>query len=451
MLGLPLSDRASERQYYGLVIVSGGPSEAVDLPKPDRSGRIESDSTENALLYVIGSLDLGGTERHLALIAPRLKRFGLNSSVYCLTQPGQLASEVSQAGVCVIPPPFAFAPQQDCFAVRGLKLFLSALKLFWVMLTARPRVVHFFLPASYLIGAPLSLAARVPIRVMSRRSLNRYQARNPFLGHCERWLHRRMTAILGNSRAVLRELVDEEGCPPECVALIYNGISVSGFKVERSSVDKGNGQGERPLVLITVANLIPYKGHSDLIAALGEIAAALPVGWSLRCVGREDGVGAGLKQQARALGIEDNVKFLGARTDIAALLATADIAVLASHEEGFANSILEGMAAGLPMVVTDVGGNGEAVVDGVTGLVVPPHNIRALGAAILELANDPNKRLAMGKLGRERAKMLFDIDRCVTSYARLYMGLREGLLPGEIAELTSLSASLSDVAVHDRK
>src|SRR4029079_17142928 len=100
------------------------------------------------------------------------------------------------------------------------------------------------------------------------------------------------------------------------------------------------------------------------------------------------------------LGIEENIKLLGARTDIAALLAAADIGVLASHEEGFANSILEGMASGLPMIVTDVGGNAEAVVNGVTGLVVPPRDARALGSAILKLALDPEFLRTMGDAGR---------------------------------------------------
>src|SRR5262245_9088633 len=417
--------------------MSGGPSASVDLPKPGRSSSLAPDPAENSVLYVIGSLDLGGAERHLALIAPHLKRLGRSPSIYCLTQPGQQASEVAQAGVRVISPPFPFAPQHGWFPLRSLKLFLSALKLFWIMFSTRPRVAHFFLPASYLIGAPLSLATSVPIRVLSRRSLNSYQTKHPFFGRCERWLHRRMTAVLGNSRAVLRQLIDDEGCLPERVALIYNGIDVAAFNAERPMMRAGDSKGKRPLVLITVANLIPYKGHSDLIAALGEIAGVLPPGWSLLCVGGDNGMSAGLKQQARALGIEENIKLLGTRTDIAALLDAADIGILASHEEGFANSILECMAAGLPMIVTDVGGNAEAVVDGVTGLVVPPRDPHALGAAIFKLAGDTASQQAMGQAGRERVEAHFSIDRCVANYARLYAGLVKGKCPADIAGLNT--------------
>ena len=419
--------------------MSGGPIETANLPATDQSGSPEPDPTGNTLLYVIGSLDVGGTERHLALLAPRLQRLGWNPAIYCLTQPGQQANQVAQAGVQIISPPLTFAPKQGWFLVRSLKMLLSALKLFWIMVRTGPQVVHFFLPASYLIGGPLALAARVGTRVMSRRSLNRYQARHPFLSRCERWLHRRMTAILGNSQHVVRELIDEEGCPPERVALIYNGVDVSAFAAERAPPPTDGRKGQRPLVLITIANLIPYKGHSDLVAALGEVAHALPKQWSLVCVGRDDGLGARLKQQARALGIEGNIELLGARSDIAALLAAADIGVLASHEEGFANSILEGMAAGLPMIVTDVGGNAEAVVDGVTGLVVPSRDANALGAAILKLALDSELRQTMGDAGRKRVETYFGIDRCVTNYARLYAGLMRGESPADIADLRAMT------------
>ena len=136
-----------------------------------------------------------------------------------------------------------------------------------------------------------------------------------------------------------------------------------------------------------------------------------------------------------ALGIEDNIKLLGARSDIVSLLAAADLGVLSSHEEGFANSILEGMAAGLPMIVTDVGGNAEAVVNGVTGLVVPPRNANALGAAILKLALDAELRRTMGRAGRERVAKYFGIDRCVANYAHLYAGLGRGERPAAIVGL----------------
>jgi glycosyltransferase involved in cell wall biosynthesis len=97
------------------------------------------------------------------------------------------------------------------------------------------------------------------------------------------------------------------------------------------------------------------------------------------------------------------------------------------------------MAAGLPMVVTDVGGNAEAVIDGVTGLVVPPGDAAALGNAILKLAQDARLRQSMGEAGRKRIERYFTIDRCVANYARLYAGLLQGKLPADIVGLDTVS------------
>ena len=89
------------------------------------------------------------------------------------------------------------------------------------------------------------------------------------------------------------------------------------------------------------------------------------------------------------------------------------------------------------MVVTDVGGNAEAVVHGVTGLVVRPRDANALGKAILELASDYGLRRRMGDAGRARVQEYFGIDRCVANYARMYSGLLKGRPPAEIAGLTT--------------
>jgi glycosyltransferase involved in cell wall biosynthesis len=259
---------------------------------------------------------------------------------------------------------------------------------------------------------------------LSRRSLNRYQAGHPFVSRVERQLHRHMSAILGNSERVVRELIETENCPPDRVELIYNGVDVGGIEAAPASPlaqERARDGGE--LVLIMVANLIPYKGHADLLRALGGVSDRLPRRWRLLCVGRDDGHGETLKALAHDLDLDGHVTWLGQRDDVASLLKSADIGVLSSHEEGFANAVLEGMAAGLPMIATDVGGNGEAVRHNVTGLVVPPHDPDALSAAILQLAADERKRRAMGVAGQARAEREFDIGACVAKYDRLYARL----------------------------
>ena len=156
-------------------------------------------------------------------------------------------------------------------------------------------------------------------------------------------------------------------------ALIYNGVHANNMTgpALRARGREELGLGRDALVLIMVANLIPYKGHVDLLRALAEANPDLPAGWVLLAVGRDDGIGQCLSTLAGELEISTRVKWLGERDDVASLAAIADIGLLTSHEEGFPNVVLEGMAAGLPMVVTDAGGSVEAVVDGETGRVVP--------------------------------------------------------------------------------
>jgi glycosyltransferase involved in cell wall biosynthesis len=390
------------------------------------------------ILYVIGSLDLGGSERHLALISPRLRKLGWRVCVFCLTHEGTQAAELKAEGVEIIGPPLGSV--QGRRSIGALRLALSSFKLLAIMVRRRPAIVHFFLPASYVIGAPLAILTRIPTRIMSRRSLNLYQQDHPIVGAIERRLHRRMSAILGNSRQVVRELLDLEGCPPDRVGLIYNGIDVSCF--EAAALGRSQSESSRPntssLVLIINANLIPYKGHADLFSALSMIADRLPPDWQLLCIGCDYGVGAKLREQIRELKLGDHIRFLGQRRDVASLLSSADIGLLCSQEEGFANAVLEGMAAGLPMIVTDVGGNAEAVVHGETGLIVPPRDPVTLAQAILELAGDAQSRHALGKAGLDRVKSHFTIDRCVSDYDRLYQGLLRGKLP---AQLEGIAAS----------
>ena len=227
------------------------------------------------ILYVIGSLDLGGSERHLALIAPRLKRLGWDPVIYCLSRKGYQAMRVAEAGIRVIGPPYEVTPNRG-FG-RIMRMGLSVLKLAWTMIWVRPGIVHFFLPMAYLVGAPIALLTGVPIRILSRRSLNRYQDGHPFVSRVERRLHRHMTMVLGNSERVVRELIETEDCPP-----IVSNSSTTALTSAPSRQplprpwQKERARARRELVLVMVANLIPYKGHADLLRALAASADRLP-------------------------------------------------------------------------------------------------------------------------------------------------------------------------------
>jgi glycosyltransferase involved in cell wall biosynthesis len=380
------------------------------------------------LLIVIGSLQIGGTETHIAAIAPALQRLGWSVSVYSLGGDGPLRERLQRQNVRVIVPPVARRRSGFAGAFAVVKLMTVAFHLLTQMMRMRPTVVHFFLPEAYLVGGLLAVVARLPVRVMSRRSLNVYSQHRRLVRKIEIRLHRTMSAILGNSRSVVRELHDVEYVPAERLGLIYNGIDAALFyrPEVRATMRASLALAPATVAMITIGNLIPYKGHADLIAALRLGAGGLPADWRLFIVGRDDGVGADLRRQVAAAGLNDRIVFLGERRDIGELLSACDIGLLCSHQEGFSNAVLEGMASGLPMVVTDVGGNREAVADEDCGFIVPAHDPDRLAQAIVTLSGDAAMRGRFGAAGRARVRERFSIGECVAKYDRFYRAMRDG-------------------------
>lgn len=392
----------------------------------------------NRLLVVTESLGIGGTETHLFRLLPRLAASGWEITTFCLTGRGKRAAELETVGIRVS------APSQVGWA--GGSVFRSPTRLaerfaslYSLARRWRPTIGHFYLPGPYLLGAPAAMAAGIPIKIMSRRSSSRYQEARPILARVERILHKKMDGVIGNSEAVVRELRAED-VSEEKLHLIYNGIDLPTQQPKREAARKVLGIESGVLVGVMVANLIHYKGHHDLIRALIHVSERLPSQWTLLLAGRDEGLKSELESLADNGGINRHVRFLGEYSGTAALLAAADFGLLTSHEEGFSNAILEGMAAGLPMIVTDTGGNPEAVLDGTTGLVVPPRNVEAIGDAILRLANDPGLRARLGERGRLRVQNEFSMTRCADAHDQLYRSLIDRL-PQRSSQAVSESQS----------
>jgi glycosyltransferase involved in cell wall biosynthesis len=382
------------------------------------------------LIVVIGSLNVGGTERHIVRVTPKYALHGWLTEVLTLSEKGLLAADLEAEGVIVNP----LLTSSDIKIIgklprllgRWLRIFLCIWRLNKKFRLKKEVIVHFYLPESYVLGMIASALAQFSgHKIMSRRSLNFYQKKRLVLGWLEKKLHSKTSIIIGNSRAVLNELEKKEGVPSSQLRLIYNGIDVQPFMITKDpeEVRKSLGVDKNDLVIIIIANLIPYKGHADLLNALEKIKDKFIRKWHLVVVGRDDGIGESLKHLAKGLELSRYILWLGMRSDVPDLLKASDIGVLCSHQEGFSNAILEGMAAGLPMVVTDVGGNKEAVISGKTGYIVPSSDEKALANAILELANDPKKAQEFGEQGFLRVKEKFSLEASVKSYVELYDAL----------------------------
>lgn len=378
----------------------------------------------NRILFVIGNLDTGGAERHLLQTLPELQRRGYAPSICTLSYRGELADRFEQHGIRVYAPPFFQTFRKLPRGLSSVVLPLSMMRLLGLMWTSKFDIIHFFLPLSYVVGGLVSFCAPVRHRVMSRRSMNTYQRNHPYASRIERWLHTKMDAVLGNSMAVVRQLHDE-GVASERLALIYNGIDTAPDcdASVRQDTRTELHIGTDTVVLCLVANILPYKGHASLIEALAQVRDELPAEWVLLCVGEDRGIQAELEQAAKRHGVDGHIQWLGQRQNVNEILQASDIGLLVSYEEGFSNAILESMAAGLPLVVTDVGGNGEAVLDGENGFVVPAGDPTSLGKAIARLAGDADMREAFGQKSRHRIEENFSLERCVDDYATLYQGL----------------------------
>ena len=401
------------------------------------------------VLVLIPSLDVGGAEMDLVRTLPLVDREGFKIVVGALEGWGPLATSLREAGIDVIGP-FSQAPVRpglldhvlagidamgrhmakvlpDSSIPRlmsiGLKYFQASRQIARSLDGGRFDVLHAMSPSAYIVGTLANGVIKRRPLVMSRVSLNFYQHGARLFGVVERLMHRRVDLATGNAQAILREL-RAEGIPAHKLFLMRNGLDSQAF-VE-SMIDRGKGRAQlglsqSALVLTSVANLFPYKGHADLLEALHLLKDRLPNEWALLVAGRDiDGNLDRLRSLAENLTLTQHVRFLGVRRDIPAVLSAADIHISASHYEGFPNNVLEAMCAGLPVVATAVGGVPEQVVDGGTGLLVPPSEPAALARAVLALAEDPSRRQALGNAGRERVAREFALRRSVAALEQAY-------------------------------
>jgi glycosyltransferase involved in cell wall biosynthesis len=226
--------------------------------------------------------------------------------------------------------------------------------------------------------------------------------------------------VVANAEAIRRMLVTEEHVPASRVSVIHNGLDLKRFdaRVREGLKAPVPDTGGAPVVL-HVANMThPVKRQEDVLLALatlrheGQVLHAYFVGDGVRR--------AQLERYAAELGVGDIAHFLGHRTDVPALCSRATLGVLCSTAEGMSNAVMEGMAAGLPMVVTAVGGNTDLIVDGERGLVVEPERPAQLAQAFRRLLSQPEKARDMGAAARGFVRRELSLERMVQRHDALY-------------------------------
>lgn len=369
-------------------------------------------------MRVITWLPLGGIERRMVQTLARLDRNKYQMSVTCIRERGELAGEVEALGI-----PLFLQPVKRRLSPRGLWDLAQLFK------REKIDIVHTHM---YRANTSATVAARlagVPVVITHVHSMNTWDT--PRQLWMDRMLHPWRDRVLAVSEAVRQNYLQHTGVAPQKVITLYNGIDLKEYEIDAAQARakrKELGLAPEHRVVVVVARLVEAKALHFMLEAAAQVVSALS---SVRFLMVGDGPLEGkLKAQTRQLGLDSHVIFIGQRHDVPAIYAASQAAALSSVREGFANVVVEAMAAGLPVVATDVGGNREAVVDGHNGFIVPPRQPQAHAAALIKLLSDPLLAGEMGQKGRRRAQEYFSLEKMVKDTESLYDSLAAEKIKG---------------------
>jgi len=377
--------------------------ETTDSPPPAR--------WTPTVCQVLHSLGVGGAEVLAVRLAERLN--GSTRFVFvCLDELGTLGESLRGRGFPVHV--LQRRPGLDWSCVRR---FREVLKF------ERVDLIHAHQHTPFSYSALSRLGRATPPILFTEHG--RHHPDHPGLKRrlANRLLLRPRDRIVAVGEAVRSALIHNEGLPADRVSVAYNGIPIDRFDRTFSTAERADARREMrveadDLVLIQVARLDYLKDHPTALRTLRRLAGRFP-GARLVLVG-EGPEAPAIRTLIAELGLEGRVRMLGLREDVPRLLAAADIALLTSVSEGIPLTLIEAMAAGLPVVSTHVGGVAEVVVDRQTGLLAPSADDDALAEAVASLADDPESRRRMGARGRERARRLFSDQRMHDEYHKFY-------------------------------
>ena len=365
------------------------------------------------VLHLQKAKGIGGSERHLLTLLPALNERGVDTrmGVFVTGEGSRFVGALRSEGVDV--------------AVHRAGPDLNPALARWLVgqvRTFRPDVVHTHLVHADVHGQLAAAALRVP-GVSSVHDTARFYHREPFrtAGRLVGRLAARRIAI---SEHVARFLRDTRLSPPDRIRVIHYGIDAADWSAgptERARARERGGFNGNEVVVGIASRLVPGKGHDVLIEAFAGAAHEVP---ELRLLI----AGSGTEEAAlRALAARrcppGSVRFLGFVDDVRSFLAACDVLAfptLPELSEGFGLAALEAMAAGLPVVASEVGSLPEVVADGRTGLIVQPSSVGALRAAIVRLARDRPLREQLGCSGALRAAERFGLGAMVSKTISVY-------------------------------
>jgi glycosyltransferase involved in cell wall biosynthesis len=342
------------------------------------------------LLFLVTNFDRGGAERILTRWANGLSRKKYAVQVAAMQGRTQAVRQaLAQAGI----------PAHDLGMMWKGDLRV-VVRLAQLLRRERIQILVTFLFHPTLLGRLMGSLCGVPIRISSERTMASESRVRRMLN---RWTVPLATHVVAVSEKVAAYAAREFRIPPDRLSTIVNGVDLDRF---RPPPRDGFGGGP---VIGSTARLHAENDHVTLLRAFSRLSTRWPEAELLLVGrGREE---ARLKALAEDLGTSTRTHFVGEQGDVAPFLHQMDLYVQPSVAAGMPNSVLEAMAAGLPVVATAVGGTPEVVVEGETGLLVPPRNPMALADAMLKLLEDRRLAQAFGRAGRARVETHFSEER----------------------------------------
>jgi glycosyltransferase involved in cell wall biosynthesis len=360
------------------------------------------------ILHLITELDTGGAQTALLRLLARLDRDRFFPTVACLYNgDAPVAQQICSLDIPVTDLGMTTKWRWDAFW-----------RLYCLLHRERPVILHTWMFHANIPGRVLGRLTRVPIVISSERTMGMESRWRYWLNRITEPLNDRAVCV---SQQVADFVVWQVGIPRQKTVVIPNGIALRDFEhlptqqQARTALALSSDQ----MLIGTVARLDPVKRLDVLLRAMESLRDVYAV-----IVG--DGPErTRLETISGRSELAGRVHFAGQQDDVRAWLAAMDMFVLSSDWEGMPNAMLEAMAAGLPVIATAVGGTPEVVVDGVTGLLVPPRDPAALAEAIARLLRDPQLRRQMGQAGQERVKAQFNISTTIRRTEALYQQLIE--------------------------
>ena len=343
------------------------------------------------ILYLINFAGAAGTEKYVETLMAAAGREGHRCHL-CYAIPGALSEKIRQAGYPVL--------QLD---MRPRRLFAAAAQLADYCRENAVEVIHAQYPRENVIA--LLAARKCPgLRVVFTSHLTVHQ------GMLWNYVNRIFTPQNHCVISVCRqgvELLKENGVCPDKIRVIPNGIHAGPVPRRQNVIREEFGLSPETVVLFTAGRYAPEKGFFWLLEVLSRLRDKSDVPFVCLIAGTGEEYGA-IAAEIRRRGLDKNVIQAGFRSDVPALLASADIYVSSSLREAMSFSILEAMAAALPLVVTDTGAGAELAED--CGFAVAPGDTEAMARDLLRLMTVPDLRLRLGRTARQKVCRDYDLD-----------------------------------------